>query len=317
MFNHNLNTTKEKTNSKKMKTATRSPRFRRVPTSIGEVEKIDSDLDILEKIYHLQHATIPQISALTERRYMIVGERMKKLYHNGYIYRFKTYNNTPIVHAIENQGYDCLIRKRNYPPNPTSFNKRNRRNKPFFIQHQNSVANFGACLEVATKKNQNTQLEKLEMRNIKNYSFKTQQKKLKITTIPDAFFSIQHINQRKEKTTSNFFVEIDRGTESINPKKINNRSTIAKKMTGYWKAHKQGLFKEKFNLSNARILFITTSDQRIDNMIALNKEIDDLKKGSRLFYFTTLENFDLKNTDKVLDKIWRNGRDDEKLSLIE
>lgn len=91
--------------------------------------------------------------------------------------------------------------------------------------------------------------------------------------LPDAFFGI-----RTQKGKSFFFVEMDMGTESL--------KRIAAKFKAYVNYLRNGQFQNRWGYKAFRVLVITTSQKRIDNMIQFAKAH---KSFSLLFWFATQE----------------------------
>jgi hypothetical protein len=90
-------------------------------------------------------------------------------------------------------------------------------------------------------------------------------------------------------------------------------------MLGYYTASpmKEDIFKKPFGFRNARVLTVTKTQDRINTMIEAGQEVDERGRGTRMFWFTETGNICLDRPDRVLDKIWYNGRDQELVSLVE
>ena len=75
---------------------------------------------------------------------------------------------------------------------------------------------------------------------------------------------------------------MDRATEP--QKRLKNGTNIELKFKKYMQAYRAGKHTETYGIKNMRVLFITTSNQRMDNM---RKLTEDLGIRDRLFLFTT------------------------------
>lgn len=68
-----------------------------------------------------------------------------------------------------------------------------------------------------------------------------------------------------------------------------------------------------FNIKNFRVLTVTSTQERIENMIAANKEINN-GEGSNLFLFTSQEA--METCESIFALQWRNGRDGRLVEIV-
>ncbi|MBI3782954.1 MAG: replication-relaxation family protein [Deltaproteobacteria bacterium] len=116
---------------------------------------------------------------------------------------------------------------------------------------------------------------------------------------PDAHFVLAASDGRRE----HFFLEVDRGTEPI-MRTTWRRTHVYRKLAGYWQLYR-GRLAERVGIPSFRVLTVTTSATRIDNMRALARAMDPKQKGSALFLFTTLDQITLDNPGPSLTApIW-------------
>ena len=79
-------------------------------------------------------------------------------------------------------------------------------------------------------------------------------------------------------------------------------------MVGYIASYKKELFSHYFGFKKVRIVTVTKSEERINNMIVANKELHQSGLGYGLFLFSHLENIDIQKPDKLFKKIWIDGQ---------
>ena len=121
-----------------------------------------------------------------------------------------------------------------------------------------------------------------------------------LAVVPDRLFALLRDGQRW-----NLALELDRGTERI-------RNKFALKHRGYYEAWRQGAVRELWNFERLRVLTVTTSDTRIDNMITAQRAlIGDRVPG--LFLYTTGERL---AHGGFLGRIWKSVLTDQ-ISLTE
>lgn len=119
----------------------------------------------------------------------------------------------------------------------------------------------------------------------------------RIAVVPDRVLSIVHGHERHNR-----LLEWDRGTMS-------NRARISKKLLGYYRAWQQQLHTTQWNFQSFQVAFVTPSRARLDNWLALQKEITG---GSRLFLFSTPKDI---AEHGVLGLSWVNGKG-ENVALV-
>lgn len=94
------------------------------------------------------------------------------------------------------------------------------------------------------------------------------------------------------------------------------RSSFYKKLLGYYATKEQELYTKIFGVKGVRVITITTTRERIENLIKACESIDEHKKYLRMFLFATADILDLNNPEEILSKHWINGLR-ENVSLIE
>lgn len=108
-----------------------------------------------------------------------------------------------------------------------------------------------------------------------------------------------------DSTRVNFALELDRGTMDINARRLVGKSSFRRKALGYWHLFKEGIHASRWDFKAFRVLTVTTSEKRIENMIKVQKEIVG-EQGSRLFAFTTLDR--LAACTSLTDEVWIDGK---------
>ena len=97
---------------------------------------------------------------------------------------------------------------------------------------------------------------------------------------PDAYFLLVTGDGRRE----HLFLEVDRGTEPIT-RTTWRRTHIYRKLAAYWQLYRARIAERK-GIPSFRVLTVTTSETRVDNMRALSRAMDPKHRGSTLFLFT-------------------------------
>ncbi len=107
---------------------------------------------------------------------------------------------------------------------------------------------------------------------------------LALAVIPDRLFSVALTDQ----TRHNFALELDRSTMPITTKRKTDRSSYAQKIAGYFHSWREKKHTDTWGFQNFRILTITPSEKRIENMLAAQRSITG-GSAPGLFLYSTPE----------------------------
>ena len=111
-----------------------------------------------------------------------------------------------------------------------------------------------------------------------------------MAVIPDAYF-VLHLGDRR----AHFFLELDRATMS--------NSRWSTRVQGYLAYVHSGKYTERYNTRSLRILTVTTTAQRLENL----KETTHKAGGGELFWFTTFD--EVSASSVFFEPIWRLAND--------
>ena len=315
-------------------TTKRKPRYKRISTDTKPTER---DIEIIKQVNRHRFLTSEHITALTQGSKQGILRRLNLLYHSGYLDRPKEqikpsfYGSKPMVYALGNKGADFLAEIYNQPRLKVDWTTKNKQATNAFLEHTLMVANFMVCMDLACRRVPGARViwpeeisKRMPMRQNKNgspFSWTVDVKRevggkvkdFRIGLLPDLVFGL-HFTQ--DGTAAFFFLEADRSTMPIMRAGF-QKSSYLKKIVAYWQSYQAEIIKEMFGFKAPRVLTIALSQERISNMIAANKEVDERKKGFRMFYFSKADTFSVSDPEKVFKRIWLNGRDEELCSLID
>ena len=133
-----------------------------------------------------------------------------------------------------------------------------------------------------------------------------QKRNFSYNMIPDSVFGLRIKRDNRNKETY-FFLEADRATMPIRRANF-YRSSFYKKMVGYVASNRNRLFSKYFGIKKVRILTVTKSDERIRNMIQVNKDLHSMRNRYNLFLFAKNEHIGIDRSDKVFKRIWIDGQ---------
>jgi hypothetical protein len=301
----------------------------------------DRDVEIIKQVYKHRFLNSEHIRALIPGSNQNILRRLQALYHNHYLDRpreqIQPYRagSQAMIYGLGNKGADLLTREFDVPRAKVDWTSKNKKVQTFFLKHTLLISDFMVFLELACRQAKNIKIIEPEeilsrspaenQKRINPYALKietiktTQRepKEIKIGLVPDKVFGLHFTDEPKGKNKAYFFLEADRSTMPIIRKSF-SKTSFFKKLFGYYIAShlQENIFEKTFGFKYARVLTITKSEDRIRNMLEANKVVDKKRKGIRMFLFAKASDFDLENNNRVLEKIWRNGRD-EIVSLID
>ena len=128
---------------------------------------------------------------------------------------------------------------------------------------------------------------------------------------PDKICGVHVLSRPEGRNRAYFFLEADLGTMPVERSTL-RQTSIAKKIMGYSETYQQKLHATMYNWqSGFRVLFVTTSQERIDTMLKyVAKMTHERTYRSVLFLFTDYATLTRQNIFDVPWRRMRNGAED-------
>jgi hypothetical protein len=297
---------------------TRLPRFRRAPEPPA-FRLTEGDIEIVRQVGRHRLIRSTDIAALVGRSLDRTNDRLKFLFHGGYLDRpraqldrFPTDGTSRMIYALADLGAQ-LLRERDgiVLPNP-ELSRRNRHAHRPFIEHQVEITNFQMALHSSVREHPDLRvvdepaLRAAAPRQLgprAPFAFHARLSDRGIVheapAIPDLVFGLDLPRGRH-----NFVVEIDRGTMPVR-RSDPRQTSFERKMRVYLAAHGTRFHERQFGWKNFRVLVVTTASERIQDMHETLRRLR-LSRGSSaaLFLFTTFEEL---RAAAPLTAQWRDG----------
>lgn len=211
------------------------------------------------------------------------------------------------VYALGIKGHKLLypeLHQKNAPT--TDWRLRNRRAQAIYIDHRLAVAEVMLSFTLAAEAtglnlvawHDGKELHKAT--GLPNYlTLSTPTREVEVPLNPDTYFVLAGADGSRE----HFFLEVDRGTEPI-ARATYGRTSILRKLAAYWQLYTTRT-NQRVGIPSFRVLTVTNSETRVENMRALARAIDPKQRGSALFLFTTGERITLEDPAPALTHpIW-------------
>lgn len=218
-------------------------------------------------------------------------KRLLQLWQHGYLKRIIR----PIRLGEGSSMYLYLPSKRalRLISSDSAVGNKNNRVSSLFTYHTLDINNFRICLELAARNLNDISLvswkqgkELLMKASIKEKGIIKQ-----IPIIPDAYFVL-----KQGERAFNYFLEMDRGTTDL--------KRIALKWRGYLNIWQDKIAQSKFGLRSFRVLFVTTSDIRLSNMIEQLRKLKSHNHRLDLILMTSADRFSLAKPSRLFEPIW-------------
>ena len=264
-------------------TTKRRPRFKR--TNNRPIRLTDDDLSMMRLVARDRFRDIDDFRReLPHRSPKRLGERVRLLFDHGYLDKPREQCNDhtvggtpPTIYALGNRGAQLLAEVDGYPAPKSNWTDKNRSVGRRHIKHTMRTADISNALfrlpryiptiKVITADDILAGAPALTRTNPRPWLWRahvrTPDGSLRQSTVlPDANFGIDLTDLRKRYY---FFAEADRGTEPVN-RSNRKQTSVARKLETYLAALHTGFHRTHFGIGNARILIVTTSQQRIQTM---------------------------------------------------
>ena len=308
----------------------RKKRFRREPE--GRLQITERDLALLRHVFRHRFLRSTHLQALVGGGQGLL-RRLAELYHHAFLDRprepiefYAHAGSKPMVYALGNQGAKVLAEHGGIPRGKIDWTAKNRGIGPLFLDHTLLVADVMVALELACRTNGRVRLmdqdELLarapeETRRRKHpfqwaVTCRYLDEPVTLGVAPDARFGLHYLDRPEGRNRAYFFLEADRATMPIARNNV-RQTSFFRKMTAYTETWKQGIHTSVYGIQNFRVLTVTSSPERVENLLRASRALND-GKGSKLFLFTDEASF--RAAPDLLAHEWRNGQDGEGVRLL-
>ena len=225
--------------------------------------------------------------------------RLQLLYHYGFLDRVALptvigAGRFPHVYAVDDVGADLVASVSGYDRADLGWKPASNVLGPQFVSHTLAVNDFRVALtRLATTSRFGLQ-EWIGESQFRSATMKDRVpfrlRGARVTrNYPDGYFA--SIAPGAERA-AHFFLEVDRGTMS-------NRRW-QEKVKAYIEFRSRGLSRKHFSTGNFRLLTVTTTARRLENL----KNATERAGGDHYFWFTTRDNVDFWQPQKLLGPVW-------------
>ncbi len=281
-------------------TPARSKRFERRP-SPAPFQLTERDLAILTHVARHRFLSSQHLAALDGGSEQNLLRCLRVLFDHGFLDRphaqlahVPVTGPRPIIYGLGRRGAQSLRDHAGYAPEQSDWTERNKRAGAKFIEHTVAIADVMVSLEVACRDRKDVSLL-LEGALLAEAPQRVRQSREPLrlvvpgldnrlgisSVIPDGLFGLSF----DDGTEAYFALEVDRGSMPVTRSRF-DRTSFLRKLTVYWEAWKRGRHVEHYGLKQLRVLTVTDTRKRVENMLGVVNELTG-GKGSNFFLFTT------------------------------
>lgn len=304
-------------------THARRPRFERA--SVRRMVLTPRDIELLRAVRRHRFLRSTHLVALAGGSRQAVLRRLQVLFHHGYLARpviqldWYTRGSQPLVYALGKDGAKALaaVGERR----GIRFDTKNRSLSRVFLHHTLAIADVMVAFEVTCRENRGVRLispdEVYERapnatRALRrpfrwHVEVRAAGRRHRLGIEPDRVFGLRFVAQTGSEREAFFFLEADRGTMPVARKDLAQTSFV-RKLVAYEATWRQKLHTAQLGIPNFRVLTVTATSRRLNNLVAVCRSLP--RAGSRLYLFASREAL---NPEDILASECLNGRGDRTL----
>ena len=274
----------------------RLPRFKRAQ-NIASMQITERDRTILLQIQRHRFLRSRQICELLGGSAQQILRRLQLLFHHGYLERpraqidyYHQGGSRHIVYGLGNKGTAILKQSSETSLRSVNWSEKNRTAGRLFLEHALLISDVLVSLEMACRKSGRVRFltrdeislpDQLSQQNEPFRWSVTLNHRQRLSVIPDSVFALEFTDKSAKRNRAYFFLEADRGTMPITRQHI-SQTSFFRKLLAYEATWKQGLHRSRYGFHRFRVLTVTSTSQRAENLIAACKS---LECGHGLFLF--------------------------------
>ena len=298
--------------------ATKNSKKLHEPVALNDLKAprwTDRDFAIVESVYIHRGLTQPQIQALhfgdTEGQKKQCQRRLRVLFDNRMLGRkeqptMRAQGSKPYLYYLKKLGAQWICDEREIELDDLHWKPKHIRDMSYVnVPHFVATNDVRVAIELDASRlgmpihtwHDDRTLKSKEMKDYVTIINKQTGTRRKVAVIADGYFHLE-----APEYHFHFLLEIDMSTEGSKKWKA--------KIAGHLEYFRSGKYQERYKTKGQRILTITTTQRRLENL----KEWTEEAGGRRRFWFTT---FDQITPQTVLSRpIWYRGGETDLVSLI-
>lgn len=282
------------------------PSYKRAKTPPA-MRLTERDKQIISAVHHYRLLSSEHVEALffattegkSHSRRSACQRRLQLLFHHAYLDRLLLplimgEGRSPFVYALGEAGVNFVAAESGINRSQVGWKPKANHLGAMFLDHTLAINDFRIVVNLLAQ-NGVWKVNKWSDESI----FRTTEDKDQVPfqikrgqavrAYPDGYFALEFPNTIHQP---HFFLEVDRGTMS--------NTRWQDKIKAYTQFRASGRSQKYYGTQNFRVLTVTTSWRRLDNLRAATEEVG----GSPHFWFTTQAHIDIWHPEKLLEPVW-------------
>lgn len=241
----------------------------------GRMRLTERDIDVIEAVHLYRILRQDQIQLLFFPTKNKAQRALARLYDHAFLERKflpVLYGRSPTLYVLDKRGADLLRSERGYED--LVWYNSSKDLKTDFIEHTAALNDFRLSIVVSARRQglevitwaSETQLkadyDRVRLANARR----------PVSVIPDGYFVLNTSHGK-----AHFFVEIDRGTETL--------QRFKQKVRAYVAYYESGAYQQRYGTNSLRILTVVTGEGRLANLRIATQQVTEETSGRRRFWF--------------------------------
>lgn len=264
----------------------------------------ERDMDIIEAVHLYRILRQDQLQTLFFSSKNACQRALARLYDHAFLERKflpVLYGRSPTLYVLDKRGADLLRSERGYED--LVWYSTNKDLKTDFIEHTAALNDFRLSIVVSARRAGLELITWASESQLKADYDRVRVAHLRqaVSVIPDGYFVLNTLHGK-----AHFFVEIDRGTETL--------QRFKQKVRAYVAYHESGGYEQRYGTQSLRILTVVTGAGRLSNLHLATAQVTEETRGKRRFWFALASDL---TPETVLTKpVWYIAGEDTARALI-
>lgn len=260
------------------------------------------DREVVRLIYQYRILSQRQIETLLNRSQSTVQRRLARLYDHQYLERIEVSihpkGSSPLFYILDQRGREVMRRL-----GVEDFTGQPKKDvKETFIEHTLAINDFRIAASLACQANAWEMVRWITENEVKAQIDRVHVEGKQKPVVPDSFFNVYV----PDKGDAYFFLELDRGSETL--------ERFRTKIAAYVAYYKTGAYTRRYNAKGFRVLTVVDNvgELRLRNLVNETQKIENI---GRRFWFAHLE--EITPETIFTHPIWTVAGSTEKKKLFE
>jgi hypothetical protein len=268
----------------------RSPRYARLRKR-ASIRITDRDIQIVQAVGRHRFLRSTHLIALQVTSPQQILRRLQLLFQHGFLDRpraqidYYRRGSHAMVYGVGNRGAELLEKTCGVLRRKVDWSAKNRSVTRYFLEHTLAVADVMVALEVACRNRDGVRIKTDDEANVKwSVAVNDRGKSAHLPVVPDKIFKVEF--PATPNVSIHILLEVDRATMPVMRHTL-KQTSVYRKFVAYQKVWRDKRHTE-FGMDRVRVLTVTTTPERVMNLIQAVRHLREKTPG--LFLFTHAAN---------------------------